>query len=310
MLEQARGSPTFPEMRLISHEEYQKFIAARDSVVIENTKVVLPKTWTVRKFAPAEFVPEEWTVWSFPQRGDWATHSGDYRGNWSPFIPRNLIQKFTLPGELVCDPMAGSGTSLVECRLMGRRGIGVDINLDAAMVAMNRLDFNLPDSVGSSARQEIKMYLGDARSLDKIEDESVDLVATHPPYCDIISYSGAAGDLSTLNLKDFISEMGKVASECFRVLKPDKHCAILIGDTRKHRHYVPIHIGVLGRFLDTGFVLKEDIIKLQHNTLGARVQWAGRSYDFYKIAHEHLYVFRKPRQDEGLSVLEGSRRWW
>ena len=297
-------------MRLISHEEYQRFIAMRDSVTIENAKVVLPMTWQVRRFAPAEFVPEEWTVWTFPQRGDWATHSGDYRGNWSPFIPRNLIQKFTLPGDLVCDPMAGSGTTLVECRSMGRRGIGVDINLDAAMVVMNRLDFDMPYSMASGARQEIKMYHGDARNLDKIEDDAVDLLVTHPPYCDIISYSGAAGDLSTLNLEDFVSEMGKVASEFFRVLKPGKHCAILIGDTRKHRHYVPINVGVLGKFLDAGFVLKEDIIKLQHNTLGSREQWAGRSYDFYKIAHEHLYVFRRPLKDEKESDLKYSKKWW
>jgi len=42
----------------------------------------------------------------------------------------------------VCDPMVGSGTTLVECKLLNRNGVGVDINLDAAMVTMNRLDFN------------------------------------------------------------------------------------------------------------------------------------------------------------------------
>lgn len=43
------------------------------------------------------------TVWSFPDRGDWATHVGNYRGNWSPHIPRNLILRYTQPGELVLD---------------------------------------------------------------------------------------------------------------------------------------------------------------------------------------------------------------
>ena len=37
--------------------------------------------------------------------------------------------------------MAGSGTTLVECKLLGRRAVGVDINPDAVMVARNRLDF-------------------------------------------------------------------------------------------------------------------------------------------------------------------------
>lgn len=41
------------------------------------------------------FKLEMTTVWSFPKRGNWATHSGMYRGNWSPYVPRNLILKFT-----------------------------------------------------------------------------------------------------------------------------------------------------------------------------------------------------------------------
>ena len=79
---------------------------------------------------------------SLPGRGDWATHIGNYRGNWSPYIPRNLILRYTAPGELVLDQMMGSGTTLVECRLLGRRGVGMDINPDAVIVARNRLDFS------------------------------------------------------------------------------------------------------------------------------------------------------------------------
>src|SRR2546425_8225155 len=128
-------------MREVTREEYLQFLGSHESVVIENAQIKLAKPWTVERFEPKEFIPEEWTVWSFPQRGDWATHTGDYPGNWSPFIPRNLIHKFTAPGDLICDPMMGSGATLVECKLMARKGIGVDINLDAVMVAMNRLDF-------------------------------------------------------------------------------------------------------------------------------------------------------------------------
>jgi DNA modification methylase len=297
-------------MRLVSQTEYRSFLESRNSVRIEKGEVELSKAWTIKRFEPGEFVPEEWTVWSFPRRGDWATHSGDYRGNWSPYIPRNLIHRFSVPGDLVCDPMVGSGTTVVECKLMARRGVGVDINLNAVMVAMNRLDFELPNPRREVAGDEIKLYHGDARNLNEVENESVDLVAMHPPYCDIISYSRMLGDLSQLSLEDFVREIGKVAGECFRVLKPNKYCGILIGDTRKRRHYVPIHIGVLNKFLDVGFVLREDVIKLQHNTWGARENWTGHSYDFFKIGHEHLYVFRKPMKDEDTSSLNYSKKWW
>lgn len=296
-------------MRPVPLAEYCQFLDTHDSVTIENTQVKLHKTWAIKKFEPDSFKPEEWTLWSFPNRGNWATHTGDYRGNWSPYIPRNLIHKFTVPGDLVCDPMTGSGTTLVECKLMGRRGIGVDINLDAIMVAMNRLDFEPPSSHGEDVA-EIEFFHGDARNLNEVKNESVDLVAMHPPYCDIITYARVPGDLSQLGLEGFVREMGRVANECFRVLKSNKHCGVLIGDTRKRRHYVPIHIGILGVFLDAGFVLKEDIIKLQHNTLGSRDRWTGHSYDFYKIDHEHLYVFRKPVKDENTSELRYSRKWW
>jgi DNA modification methylase len=296
-------------MRLVETEEYKRFLKTHDAIHIENVDVKLVKGWKVERFQPDSYAPEEWTVWSFPDRGDWATHKGNYRGNWSPYIPRNLIEKYTCAGELVCDPMVGSGTTLVECRLLDRKGIGVDINPDAAMVTMNRLDFQHEKS---SNDPEIRVFVGDARKLDHIDDETVDMIATHPPYAGILSYSNSQveGDLSSLSLSDFTREIGLVASECFRILKRQKYCAILIGDTRKHRHYIPIGVGVLGKFLDAGFVLKEDIIKLQHKTKGGRERWSGHKYDFYKIGHEHLYIFRKPDRGESLSQYKHSMKWW
>lgn len=299
-------------MKTVTLEEYTLFLRTHDVVPIASTTVNLVKTWRIETFQPESYTPEEWTVWSFPDRGSWATHMGNYRGNWSPYIPRNLIHRYTRPGDAVCDPMVGSGTTLVECKLMARNGIGVDVNPDAAMVTMNRLDFDYDATSGRFENLTTNVFVGDARKLDLIADESVDLIATHPPYASIIPYSGERihGDLSSLKFVDFFEAIGKVAVECVRILKPGKHCAILIGDTRKHRHYVPIHIGVLNKFLEAGFVLKEDIIKLQHKTKSARERWGGHTCDFYKIAHEHLYVFRKLEKGESISDYKNSIRWW
>ena len=41
-----------------------------------------------------------------------------------------------------------------------------------------------------------------------------------------------------------------------------------------------------------------------------REKWAGREFDFYLIAHEHLYVFRKPSEAEKLSPYRHSVKWW
>jgi DNA modification methylase len=296
----------------ITRTDYKQFLQSHPEVEIGETKIKLQPKWTISKFAPSTFTPETTTVWSFPDRGDWATHVGNYRGNWSPYIPRNLILRYTAPGELVLDQMAGSGTTLVECKLLGRRAVGMDINPDAVMVARNRLDFAYTPLDADYQAPEIKTYVGDARSLDLIESESIDLIATHPPYASIIPYShNREGDLSSVhNIAEFAEEMRRVAEECMRVLKPGRHCAILMGDSRRSKHFVPITPRVLMSFLDAGFILREDIIKLQWKMKSTREKWFGKKYDFYLIGHEHLYVFRKPEAGERTTRFRESMKWW
>jgi hypothetical protein len=89
--------------------------------------------------------------------------------------------------------------------------------------------------------------------------------------------------------------MQKVALESYRVLKAGRQCAILIGDSRKSKHIVPIGFLTIRAFLNAGFVLRELIIKRQHNckTTGF---WYSNSirYNFLLLAHEFLPVFEKP----------------
>ena len=296
-------------MREITREEYVEFTSAHKQIIVEGKRVKLLKSGRLAVTEPENFCLEKTTVWSFENRGKWATHQGNYRGNWAPEIPRNLILRYTQPGELVLDHMVGSGTTLVECKLLNRNGIGVDINRDALMVAWNRLDFEW------ASQSTQKLYEGDARNLDIINDATIDLIATHPPYAGIISYSKdnkVAGDLSRVrSIGEFIEEMKQVASESLRVLKPGKHCAILIGDTHKHKHYVPIAYRVLETFLDVGFILREDVIKRQWHTETMRGRWKQSfNHDFLLTFHEHLFVFRKLAEDEKPSQFKNSMKWW
>jgi len=294
---------TYPSIKEITHRDYLNFLKKNEFVNIEDQKVKLHKQWEINKWGPSEeYKPEGTTVWSFPNRGDWVTHIGDYRGNFSPFIPRNVIEKYTKKGDWVLDQMVGSGTTLVECKLLERNSIGIDINHEAIMVTRNRLDFHCNSPNSNYKEPTIKTYVGDARNLNKVKNESIDLIVTHPPYASIIKYTKnrLEGDISRLSVKAYLQAMGEIAEESFRILKPNKYCAILMGDTRKQRHFVPIAYRVMQKFLEVGFVLKEDIIKLQHNVFTNRGRWSKPYYDFYKIMHEHLFVFRKPKKKEKL----------
>ena len=237
---------------------------------------------------PENFELETNTVWAFPSRGKWATHDAKYRGNWSPYIPRNVILRYSKQGDTVLDQFIGGGTTAVEAKLTHRNFIGFDINPSAVELSFNKCNFDFETSCFSTIKT------GDARKLD-LPDESVDLICTHPPYADIIQYSeGIEGDLSQLDMKAFLPEIHKVAEESFRVLKKDKFCVILMGDTRKKGMVQPLAFETMTMFQLAGFKLKEIVIKEQHNCQ-ATGYWKTNSikHNFLLLAHEYLFVFKK-----------------
>lgn len=244
----------------------------------------------ITKWEPDNFELEMTTHWSFPKRGDWATHDAKWRGNWSPYIPRNILLRYSKENDLVLEQFAGGGTTLVEAKLLNRNIIGVDVNDVALERCKEKTNFK-----HEKANGKVYLYKGDARNLEFVKDESVDLICTHPPYANIIQYSESIlEDLSLLKVKDFLEEMKSVASESYRVLKKDKFCTILMGDTRQKGHMIPMSFEVMKIFQAAGFKLKELIIKEQHNCK-ATGYWKTNSvkYNFLLIAHEYLFVFRK-----------------
>ena len=177
----------------------------------------------------------------------------------------------------------------MESKLLNRNIIGIDVNPVALERCREKTDFERKNCGTVQIKQ------GDARNLNMLVDESIDLICTHPPYANIIQYSeDIENDLSRLKVSDFLEEMKKVASESYRILKKDKFCAILMGDTRQKGHMTPMSFEVMKVFQDAGFKLKELIIKEQHNCKATGF-WKTNSvkYNFLLIAHEYLFIFHK-----------------
>lgn len=229
------------------------------------------------------------TIWSFPDRGNWATHKGDYRGNWSPHIPKNLILKYTKQNDIVLDCFVGSGTTLIESKLLNRNSIGIDINNNAINITKKRLNFTCNN------KSKTHLYLGDAQNLNMLSDNSIDFICTHPPYSNIIKYSkNIQNDISNLEYTEFLLHMDQVAKELYRVLKPSHYCSFMIGDIRKKGNVIPLGFLTMQTFITNSFTLKEIIIKEQHNCKSTSY-WSNRANNlgFYLLAHEYIFVLYK-----------------
>lgn len=231
------------------------------------------------------FNEEITSIWSFKERGEWATHKGDYPGNCSPYVVKNLLIKYSNKNDIVLDQFVGSGTTIIESLLLNRKAIGIDINDKAINITKSRI---------KNIDGKYKLIRGDATKL-KLKNKSIDFICTHPPYMDIIKYSnGIRGDISLLSGEEFYNSIKLVAKESFRVLKEKCYCAILIGDVRKNGLIVPVGFNVMELFLNEGFLLKEIIIKEQHNCKSTD-KWIeiAKKRNFLLIQHEYIFVFQK-----------------
>ena len=249
----------------------------------------------VSSLEPKDFALEQTTVWAFRSRGNWATHNGSYRGNWSPYIPRNAILRYSRKGDTVLDCFAGGGTTAVEALLLGRNFIGYDIN--PASVALSEravaetLEF--AEKTGTALNASTRIEAGDARMLSTTGRNGSDMICTHPPYAGMIKYSsGIEGDLSSLDVDGYIKQMDAVIEEQSRVLRKGGKCVVLIGDKRREKRVVPLGFKLIERYLRKGFELDELVMKRQFNTRSWGL-WYNKSVQgrFLLLAHEYLPVF-------------------
>src|SRR5579871_3703480 len=86
------------------------------------------------------------SLWLLGARDKSGPHVGDYWGNFVPQIPNQVIRRFTRRGEIVVDLFSGMGTTLIECRHLGRNGIGVELNPAVAERSRERIQLAANES--------------------------------------------------------------------------------------------------------------------------------------------------------------------
>ena len=162
----------------------------------------------------------------------------------------------------------GSGTTLIEAKLLNRNAIGVDINPHAIELTKNNLEFE----VHNNPRIEIRK--ASATDLYFIKDNSIDLICTHPPYANIIHYSKDKQDIDQF--------------------KEEKYAERQRNEWEEIYEYMQLIVANNGREKDLG---DDNVIKVPTSEAAAYLEWIlWRSF----LAIDH--TVNKPYEARGFNI--------
>lgn len=108
-----------------------------------------------------------------------------------PQLARWAIERFSQPGGVVLDPMAGSGTTLAEARMLGRAAFGIDIDPWARLLSRVKSTPIEPERLREASEQLIERLDADHTRWDRSDNGSLpcDLkMRCHPPEIDRLDY--------------------------------------------------------------------------------------------------------------------------
>lgn len=230
-----------------------------------------------KSFVQPKPIIQTTTLWDFPSQHYGNEEQGDsaYLGVTPSYVIWNVLQRYTKPGDIVLDPMCGSGTTLDVCKDLNREGLGFDLR---------------------STRADIKV--GDARRLS-VAPGSVDLVFIDPPYSNHIKYSGDPKCIGELDAREgrYFDEMESVIVSLYRHMKDGAYFCMYIQDSQsKGKEFLPLGFEM---FLRLGSIMDPvDIISVvRRNANLKKNHWHTSAIEgnYYLRGFNYLFVFRKNR---------------
>jgi modification methylase len=138
-----------------------------------------------------------------------------------------------------------------------------------------------------------RIYCGDSSNMAQIEDDSVDLIITSPPYNAQINYDVYNDNLPLL---EYLQQINQVWIECFRVLKLGGRLCINSAGLFRHP-YIPLHHYLTSQCLNLGFLMRAEIIWMKKTGINsgstAWGSWCSPSNPTPRDSHEYINIFSK-----------------
>lgn len=237
--------------------------------------------------------------WDLPKAGE--SHNHEYYGAFIPEIPLQMIERYTIPGDLVFDPFVGSGTTVYAALELGRSVLAIDLSHGAIETIDGRIsgeDLNWARTVVADSTEDFDPI---TRGMKSLGYDEVHLAIFHPPYHNIIEFNPNLNCLSRQpDVGTFLEKFGRTLRFTHSIMTTGRYIAIVIGDIYKDRALVPLSHYVMQTAVDAGFTPKAIIAKnMTGNEKGSAGKnknlWRYRALSggFYTFGHEYVQVMYK-----------------
>lgn len=219
-------------------------------------------------------------------------------------MAQEFIEFFTKQGELVLDPMVGTGSTLIACLRSGRNSIGIELNPTYAEIAEQLVDEERNNLGSPATGLRADVITGDATSIIKFKLPQFDYVFTSPPYWDILRARGAqtqrkrrqSEDLDLVYSEDpadlgnvsdydeFLERLLGIYTNLQNYLKPRAYMTIIVKNVKKGGKIYPLAWD-LGKRLGDTYTLKDEKIWCQDDIrlapYGMGNAWVSNTFHHY-----------------------------
>jgi DNA modification methylase len=223
-------------------------------------------------------------------------------------LAMEFITFFTKPNQVVFDPMAGTGSTLVAALRTGRHSFGIELNPPYADIA-RQVIAEEKQGLGSAAVDlACELITGDAASTTEIASTHniplVDYLFTSPPYWDMLHARGAAtqknrratedldvfysddpNDLGNiLDYEQFVDRLTQIYIGMQSIIRPRAYLTIIVKNIKKGGKIYPLAWDLAGRLCKT-YTLKDEKIWCQDNQrlspYGLGNAWVSNTFHHY-----------------------------
>ena len=225
-------------------------------------------------------------------------------------MAQEFVEFFTKRGQVVLDPMVGTGSTLCACLRSGRHSIGIELNPEYATMAAEIVDAEQEKLGDKTAELRAEVINHDATLLDKLDLPTIDYVLTSPPYWDILhargaetqkrrreasdldqTYSDDEADLGNIHDYDeFLRRLVTIYSKLRDVLRAKAYMTIIVKNIKKGGRIYPLAWD-LARHLSEIYTLKDERIWCQDDIrlapYGMGNAWVSNTFHHYCLQFRH-----------------------